>query len=164
MPLEADDHTVEIAEPADEVLEEAAAEEAIAFTGMSRPISGEILLPYSMDSSVYFATLDQYKYNPAVLYQASEDTTVAACGRGRVTDIYEDAEIGRALKLDLGDGYEAIYGQLKEIYVVENAMVQEGEVLGTVAAPTKYYSVEGTNLYFELKKDGVAVNPEGMYR
>ncbi|MBR1931108.1 MAG: M23 family metallopeptidase [Lachnospiraceae bacterium] len=166
MPLEVDSHTVEIAEPADELIEpeEVVWESSVETSGLTRPVNGEVLLPYSMDSSIYFKTLDQYKYNPAVIYQAAEDTPVLACAEGRVADIYEDAEIGRAVKLDLGNGYEAVYGQLKEIYVVEDAHVSAGEVLGTVALPTKYYSVEGGNLYFCVKKDGVTVNPEELYR
>ena len=35
----------------------------------------------------------------------------------------------------------------------------EGEVIGNVSEPTKYYSVEGPNLYFAVKKDGNPVDP-----
>ena len=35
----------------------------------------------------------------------------------------------------------------------------QGDVIAQVASPTKYYSVEGTNVYFKLTKDGVPVNP-----
>ena len=37
--------------------------------------------------------------------------------------------------------------------------VEAGHVIGYVTEPTKYYSVEGSNLYFELRKDGVPVDP-----
>lgn len=30
------------------------------------PAAGTILIDYSMDGSVYFPTLNQYKYNPAL--------------------------------------------------------------------------------------------------
>ena len=36
---------------------------------------------------------------------------------------------------------------------------RQGHVIGYVTEPTKYYSVEGSNLYFELRKDGVPVDP-----
>ena len=133
-------------------------------TGLTRPVKGEILMPYSMDSSIYFATLDQYKYNPAVIFKVEENTAVGACAEAKVLDIYEDAEIGRAVRLDLGSGYEAVYGQLKEIWVVEGAYVNPGDTIGTVSSPTKYYSVEGNNLYFALTKDGVAKNPEELFK
>ena len=51
------------------------------------------------------------------------------------------------------------YGQLKDIMVLQGDMVSAGDVLGKVAAPTKYYSEEGPNVYFKLTKDGVPVNP-----
>ena len=38
-------------------------------------------------------------------------------------------------------------------------MVVTGDPIGKVAAPTMYYSVEGTNVYFKLTKDGVPVDP-----
>lgn len=149
--------------PTAQPLEEVAAQ-PLEIGSMVRPIQGQVLLPYSMDQSIYFATLDQYKHNPAVIYQANVGDEVIVCASGRVVDIYEDTEIGRAVKLDLGDGYEAIYGQLQEIHVVENEQVNAGAVLGTVASTTKYYSAEGDNLYFQFKKDGVSLNPEEWYQ
>lgn len=145
----------------------AVVEKSLSFSeenGLLRPVSGDILLPYSMDASIYFATLDQYKYNPAVMISAQEGAQVSVCAQGKVIDIYEDAKIGKAVTLDLGNGYQATYGQLNDITVAVNSYVEEGEVLGVVAAPTKYYSVEGTNLYFQLTKDGEPVNPESMFR
>ena len=37
--------------------------------------------------------------------------------------------------------------------------MEAGVFLGTVAAPTKYYTAEGTNVYFKMTKDGEPVNP-----
>ena len=61
--------------------------------------------------------------------------------------------------MDLGNGYEITYGQLKEILVSEGSYVSMGDMIASVAAPTKYYSIEGTNVYFKLTKDGNPVNP-----
>ena len=72
---------------------------------------------------------------------------------------YEDREIGKAVTMDLGNGYEVTYGQLDNILVSEGSYVAKGDVIAQVASPTKYYSVEGTNVYFKLTKDGVPVNP-----
>ena len=44
------------------------------------------------------------------------------------------------------------------IPVVENEYVHRGDLLGYVAEPTKYYTVEGTNVFFEFLKDGVPVD------
>ena len=39
------------------------------------PVSGTVLMNYSMDKTVYFATLDQYKYNPALSLSAEQKET-----------------------------------------------------------------------------------------
>ena len=59
----------------------------------------------------------------------------------------------------MGNGYTAVYGQLKEVPLQIGDYVGAGELIGYVSEPTKYYSVEGANLYFEVQKDGVPVNP-----
>lgn len=130
---------------------------------MVRPVSGDVLINYSMNSSVYFPTLDQYKYNPAVIYSAAQGEPVSACTAGRVIHVYDDAQLGHVVVLDLGDGYQAVYGQLENIEVPIGGLVEAGAKLATVAAPTKYYSVEGTNLYFQIKKDGVSVDPGSFF-
>lgn len=139
--------------------------EELHFTAddLIRPVSGEVLIRYSMNGSVYFATLDQYKYNPAVIYSAEQGEEVAACATGRVLSVQNDPELGHVLVLDLGDGYEAVYGQLENIDVPVGSVVEAGSRIATVAAPTKYFSVEGSNLYFQIKKDGVTLDPESFF-
>lgn len=123
------------------------------------PISGNILVNFSMDQTIYFPTLDQYKYNPAIVIEAHEGDLITAAAAGKVTSVYEDREIGKAVTMELGNGYEVTYGQLDNVLVSEGSYVAKGDVIAQVAAPTKYYSVEGTNVYFKLTKDGVPVNP-----
>ncbi len=135
---------------------------ALSFTegdALVWPIVGNVLVNYSMDKTVYFATLQQYKYSPAIVISATAGEGIAAAADGKVTRIYTDPEIGTAVAMDLGDGYELTYGQLTDLTVSEGNYVTCGEIIGKAAEPTKYYSVEGTNVYFKLTKDGVPVNP-----
>lgn len=125
------------------------------------PVTGNVLIPYSMDKTVYFATLQQYKYNPALVVAAAEGDDISAVMSGTVTEVFYDEEIGNGVTVDIGKGYEVTYGQLENISVEEGDYVGKGEVIGSVAAPTKYYSVEGTNAYFALTLDGAAVDPMG---
>ena len=123
------------------------------------PVVGNVLINYSMDKTVYFPTLDQYKYNPAIVIAANEGDMITAAAAGKVTSVFEYPQIGQAVTMDLGNGYEITYGQLKEILVSEGSYVSMGDMIASVAAPTKYYSIEGTNVYFKLTKDGNPVNP-----
>lgn len=123
------------------------------------PVSGQVLMDYSMDATTYFATLDLYKYNDALVFSASVDEPVQAAANGRVISISENEETGVTLTLDMGNGYQTVYGQLKDMNVSEGDVISSGTILGYVADPTKYYVKEGTNLYFAMEKDGAAVDP-----
>ena len=123
------------------------------------PIRGNVILNYSMEQGVYFATLDQYKYNPAIIISAEVGDEVRAAATGRVTSIKVDTQTGITVTMDMGSGYEMVCGQLEDLCVREGDIVQKGEVIGVVAEPSKYYVVEGPNVYFQMLKDGKPVNP-----
>ena len=53
-------------------------------TLMEWPIHGNILVDYSMDSTVYFPTLDQYRLSPAIAVQADEGAPVMSAVNGTV--------------------------------------------------------------------------------
>lgn len=123
------------------------------------PASGALLMGYSMDETVYFSTLDQYKYNPALIISGEVGETICAAAPGVVSSIVEDPQTGTTITLDLGNGYSAVYGQLTELSVSDGQYLEKGEALGELAQPTKYYSAEGPNLYFGLLKDGEPTDP-----
>ena len=127
--------------------------------GLVWPIVGDVLINYSMDKTIYFPTLQQYKYNPAIVIAAAQGANISAAANGRVTSVGYDPVIGNMVVMDLGNGYELTYGQLENITVSEGSYVNVGDGIGTVAYPTKYYSLEGSNVYFKLTKDGEPVNP-----
>lgn len=132
------------------------------FTDASRmawPVMGNVLLDYSMDTTIYFPTLEQYQVNPGVVIQAEVSQPVVAPANAKVVAVSADEELGNFLVLDLGNDYVATCGQLKEIQVVENEYLEAGQVMGYVAEPTKYYSVEGSNIYFQLEHQGTKVDP-----
>ena len=136
----------------------------VATKGLHRPLEGEVLIPYSMDSSVYFATLDQYKYNPALMLVATEGMPVEACADGQVLDIFEDPENGLCMTVAAGGDFRLTYGQLQDLTVAVGSVMKAGDIIGTVAAPTKYYSSEGANLYLKLTCNGTPVDPETLFQ
>ena len=141
---------------------EPAVEEKLHFAGKKSglwPLDGKILLPYSMNATIYFPTLDQYQYNPAMVIQGNINDKVVFIAKGKIKDITTNEETGCTVTQDLGDGYTAIYGQLKELTFDKGDDVECGQVVGYVSEPTKYYSVEGSNLYFAMKKDGKPIDP-----
>ncbi|MCC8167802.1 MAG: peptidoglycan DD-metalloendopeptidase family protein [Clostridiales bacterium] len=135
--------------------------DAIQFTADLRwPLeSGSVILNYSMDHMVYFETLEQYQYNPAMIISAEVGDKVYVVAEGMITDISTNEVTGLTVTEDLGDGYTAIYGQLSDVNFAVGDTVERGHVLGYVAETTKYYSVEGTNLYFAMELNGESINP-----
>lgn len=122
------------------------------------PVRGNVVLDYSMEQTTYFPTLEQYKCNPALIIQGEVSTPVQAPADALVTAIGTNEEIGNYVVLELGGEYKAICGQLKDIQVSENQYVARETVLGYIGQPTKYYTVEGDNLYFELQHRGKPVD------
>ena len=128
-------------------------------SNMTWPVRGNVLLDYSMDQTIYFPTLDQYKCNPGLVIQSDVSTPVAAPANAKVVAVGSNEEIGNYETLDLGNDYTAICGQLKEVCAVEGEYLEAGQTLGYVSEPTKYYSVEGVNVFFELQHEGKTVDP-----
>ena len=154
--------TVDSAENQETAVETAGAAQDLMFseaTIMELPVTGTVLIPYNMENTVYFPTLDLYQCNPGVVFSAAEGTPVLAAADGEVVSVENDARTGLTVTMNLGNGYEAIYGQLTDVSLEAGQKVQKAARIGAVAAPTKYYVKEGSNLFFEMKKDGKAIDP-----
>lgn len=162
--VEIDEESLSVPTMADNKSNEAAVLHFNGEDGLSWPVIGNIIMNYSMDERIYFATLNEYNYYPAVAISAEEGAPVSAAAIGKVTKTGINEEIGQYVIMDLGDGYEATYGQLTELTVKQGDKVSKGQIIGYVAAPTKYYSIEGTNLYFKLEQNGTSVNPVGYFK
>ena len=123
------------------------------------PVEGNVLIEYDMENTVYFSTLDLYKCSDAVCIQSAVDTPVYAASACSVEGIDYNTEIGNNITVSLGNGYELTYGQLKDLQVANGDVLEEGDLIGYVATPTKYYTVEGPNLYMKMTLNGQAVDP-----
>lgn len=137
-------------------------EASLAFSdtvALALPVVGDVLMDYSMDKAIYHTTMEQYRYNPALVVAASEGQTITAAADGTVTDIFYDSQTGNSVSFDLGNGYVLTYGQLTDISVKSGQKVSAGDVIGKVAKPTIYYTEEGANIYYKLTKDGVPMDP-----
>lgn len=123
------------------------------------PVTGNVIIPYDMEHGVLFSTLGQYKCSDAIVISAKVGTKVKSAIKGKVTKVYENEETGLTVVMDIGSGYSITYGQLKDLKVKKGDMVEAGDVIGVIAKPTKYYVVEGPNLYFKVTEDDIPVNP-----
>ena len=123
------------------------------------PIRGNVVLDYSMDKTIYFPTLDVYKCNPGVVIQAEIGSQVKSPAAAMVQEVATNEEIGTYVVLELGNDYYATIGQLDNVQVKAGQYVDVDSVIGFVAEPTKYYVVEGSNIYLELEKEDTTLDP-----
>lgn len=123
------------------------------------PLAGNVVLPYSMDSTIYFKTLDQYKCNPAIMVQARNGADVINIAKGKVVKVEKTSRFGNIIVMDIGNGFEVTYGQLEQPTWKKGDVLEEGAVIGKIAPVTEFFTLEGNHLYFQMEKDKEPVNP-----
>lgn len=126
---------------------------------MEWPVAGDIAMKYSMDTTIFYKTLGQYKCSPAMLISGEVGTEVKAAAPGIVKSVENLKETGITMTISMGNGYEAVYGMLNEVSLAEGDMVNGKDVIGTVGMQSAYYKEEGPGVYFQVLKDGEPVDP-----
>lgn len=81
------------------------------------PVTGDIVLKYSMDTTIYFKTLGMYKCNPAVSIAAEAGTNVGVAADGVVESVTYSEETGNTVAVAIGDGYVTTYGLIDNVVV-----------------------------------------------
>lgn len=79
-----------------------------------------------------------------------------AIGPGVVVAVRHVPGLGNVVLVDMQDGVHAIYAQLREVTVSVWDVVQAGTAIGHGAGPSSW---GGDELYFELRIDGIPVDP-----
>lgn len=123
------------------------------------PVQGSIIMPYDVENTVYYSTLNEYKTNPGIVIQSTQGTAIKAAADGVITMIGEDDELGVYINEAIGNDYIATYGQVINPEVEAGDFVEAGQTIAYVNEPTRYYTKEGDNLYFAIARDGKTVDP-----
>ena len=133
------------------------------FTGnedMDWPVSGEVVMDFSVERLVYDVTLDQYRTNDNICIAAAVGEQVKASADGIVRSIDNTREMGNSIVIEHGNGWFTTYSQLQNgILVNEGDVVNAGQVIGGVGEPSIYSTLLGSHLSFKVVKDDAAVNP-----
>ena len=107
----------------------------------------------------------QNQYHPNtgidIAVKESEAFDVVAALSGTVTRIQEDALLGNVIEIDHEDGIVTQYQSIKDMKVKVGDSVKQGQALAT--AGTSLINEEaGVHVHFEIRKDGMPVNPESF--
>ncbi len=96
-----------------------------------------------------------------VLIAAPEGTAVRAVSRGKVVFADWMRGFGLLMILDHGDGYMTLYGQNQAVNKNVGTLVETGDVIASVGDSGGQMS---PGLYFEIRRDGIPINPAAWCR
>ena len=99
---------------------------------------------------------DARDFHPGVDIAAAAGTAVRAAAAGTVTVAEFDAEYGYLIAVEHGLGLETRYGHNQRLSAAVGDRVERGQVVATVGNTGR---TSGTHLHFEIRKDGVPVDP-----
>lgn len=107
---------------------------------------------------------NQYHQNQGIDYglKSGESFEVVASLSGTVTKSEKDGLLGHVVEIDHGNGVVTVYQSLANVKVQEGDKVEQGDVIGE-AGQNAFNKKAGTHVHFEIRKDGVAVNPQEYY-
>ena len=120
---------------------------------------GYVGLDYTDSAIVWQATLNQYQTHLGIDYVSTAGTAVNSAYMGEVEEVGENLLDGKYVIINHGDGLTTVYTCLQEITVSIGDKVATGEQIGMVGnSGIKEYKT-GDHLHFEVRQDGVCVNP-----
>ena len=100
-----------------------------------------------------------YGFHTGLDLAADEGTPVSASFYGRVIETGNSDVWGKYVLMEHSESFATYYCHLSEIYVDEGAVIRQGETIGLVGS-TGWST--GPHLHFEVRIDGVRVNPEPL--
>jgi len=128
---------------------------------MQWPIMGNIVMPFSMEKTIYHPTLEEYRTSNKISIKGTIGQQVKVSESGVVESITKTPEMGNVVVINHGDGWETTYGQLQnKVLVEENQKVNKGDIIGGIGTPSKYSICLGEHLDLILSKDNNPIDPE----
>jgi len=124
-------------------------------------LRGKLALPVPGRIEAGFGKVLEPRFNTVTLrrgidIRAPTGAPVRAVAPGTVAFVGWLRGYGNVVILDHGDGYHSVMAHLAEVMRSVGAHVFEGEVVGTVGDTG---SLQGTLLHFEIRREGLAVDP-----
>ena len=118
------------------------------------PTDGRVVAGFGKQTHPRFGT---ETLRSGVDIEAPEGTPIRAVATGSVAYRGWLKGYGNLVVLDHGDGYHTLYAHAAQVLVDEGDQVKGGELIGRVGETG---SVEGPRLYFEVRYQGRAEDPQ----
>lgn len=136
------------------------AEEKIVELNFEKPVEGDIVRDFAVDSLIYSETLQEWTTHTGIDIKADKTTVVKATETGTVKTIKNDPRYGLTIIIEHANGFRTVYSNLlTSEFVVEGEKVEKGQSLGTVGNTAAFEIADEPHLHFEIIKDNVQVDP-----
>ena len=120
---------------------------------MEWPVRGTVLIDYNMNGNSLLSNSPVQGKVRRSQFRLWRTHRFYAAADGQVLSVEQDACTGTTVTMELENGYQAVYGQLKDLTVAEGDTVKEGEVIGNVSEPT--------NILFRGRPEPLFCSEEG---
>ena len=126
----------------------------------TKPVDGDIVRDFAVDSLVYTDTLKEWTTHTGIDIKADKTTVVKSAEAGIVKTIKNDPRYGLTVIVEHENGFQTVYSNLlTSEFVVEGEKVEKGQSLGTVGNTAAFEIADEPHLHFEILKDSVQVDP-----
>ena len=126
------------------------------------PVNNATAIEEYSESLVFNQTLNRYSTHKAMDFFAPEGTSVFAVYDGKVTNIENNPLLtGVTITIDHGNGLQTFYNSLADgdsVFIGQS--VKQGDVIGQVSVSNRQEYKESAHLHFEVREDGININPE----
>ena len=135
-------------------------EETTVELKFEKPVEGDIVRDFAVDSLIYSETLQEWTTHTGIDIKAEKTTVVKAAEAGTVKTIKNDPRYGLTIIIEHENGFQTVYSNLlTSEFVVEGEKVEKGQSLGTVGNTAAFEIADEPHLHFEILKDCVQVDP-----